>query len=133
MQDQTNITARSPSRKIPAPESANTQRAKILGRLIEARGQEVPLYELSSLACQYGARIFELRRLGFKIVNRTEEVDGVRRSWFRLASSPVQASTPPTHPAAECDPSNSQTDSAGAATSDPAREQFQLFPTKEDR
>jgi hypothetical protein len=111
-----------------APESANTQRAKILGLLIAARGQWVPLLEISACACQYGARIFEARRLGFRIENRTKEIDGVRRSWFRLISGPVQIE-PSTSPAAERD-DNPQTIPPNEK-SDP-REQLQLFSPKED-
>jgi hypothetical protein len=63
--------------------------------LIEARGKWIPLPEIAACAAQYNARIFELRRLGFAIENRTKEIDGVRHSWFRLGAvlpSPVQAS-----------------------------------------
>jgi|ERR1039458_984177 hypothetical protein len=108
-----------------APESSSSQRARILGRLIAAHGAEVPLSEISSLAAQYNARIWSLRKMGFKIVNRTEEVDGVRRSWFRLIpAGPVQ-----TPPAAEHD-DNPQT-IPPSEKSDP-REQLQLFSPKED-
>jgi hypothetical protein len=113
----------------PAPESSSSQRARILRLLIEARGREVPLPEISSLAAQYNARLFELRRLGFKILNRTEEREGVRHSWFRLVSVPVQASSPTAHPAAERD-DNPQT-IPPSVNSDP-REQLQLFSPKED-
>lgn len=63
---------------------AKTQRARILRLLIDARGAWVPLPEIMACAAQYNARILELRRLGFDIENRTEIVDGVRHSWFRL-------------------------------------------------
>jgi hypothetical protein len=43
---------------------------------------------------QYSARIFELRREGFQIENRTERAGDVRRSWFRLLDS--SSSPPPT-------------------------------------
>src|ERR1700723_851353 len=75
----------------PAPESSRTQCGRILGRLIAAHGAEVPLCEISSLAAQYNARIWSLRKIGFKIVNPTEERDGVRRSWFRSSSGPPAA------------------------------------------
>jgi hypothetical protein len=81
-------------------ESSSSQRARILRLLIEARGTEVPLPEIAECACQYGARIFELRRLGFVILNRIEEIDGSRRSWFRLVSGPPEASSPATPAAA---------------------------------
>jgi hypothetical protein len=68
----------------PAPESSRTQRSRILGLLISARGGWVPLQEIAACACQYGARVYELRKRGFVIVNRTEERDGTRLSWFRL-------------------------------------------------
>jgi hypothetical protein len=105
------------------PASSRTQCAAILGRLNAAHGAEVPLCEILPLAAQYNSRIWSLRKMGFKIVNRTEEVDGVRRSWFRLVSGPPEAS--PTTPAAAelADVSiNSQTKSADDAISDPAQE-----------
>lgn len=70
------------------PLQSKTQRAAILRLLIDAHGAWVPLPEILALGvAQYNARIFELRRLHFNIENRTEQVDGVRHSWFRLASS----------------------------------------------
>jgi hypothetical protein len=74
-----------------APKSSRTQCSAILRRLIEARGAEVPLCEISSLATQYNSRIWSLRKMGFVILNRTEERDGVRHSWFRLLSGPPAA------------------------------------------
>jgi len=76
-----------------APENAKTQRSKILRLLIEARGSWVPSPEIADCALQYNARLFELRRLGFLIENKTETdpETGVRRSWFRLVSSPLFA------------------------------------------
>jgi len=67
-----------------------TQRGRILAISIARRGEWVPLPQISACAAQYNARIYELRRLGFRIANKTKDVDGVRHSWFRLASSPVQ-------------------------------------------
>ena len=63
------------------------QRDQILGILIAARGEWVPLPVIMDRAAQYNARILELRRLGFTIENRTKTVDGARHSWFRLAQS----------------------------------------------
>ena len=104
------------------PESSRTQRGRILGLLIEARGGWVPSPEIAALAQQYNSRLFELRRLNFRIENRVEEIDGARHSWFRLVSSPAQASSP-AHAAAERGfPVNSQTKSAGDAKLEPAQE-----------
>jgi hypothetical protein len=64
-----------------------SQRGAILGLLVSARGSWVPLPEIAACACQYGARLLELRRLGFKIENRTQTVAGQRHSWFRLLPS----------------------------------------------
>jgi hypothetical protein len=72
-----------------ATSDRKTQRARILRVLIEARGAWVPLPEIMACAAQYNARIFELRRLGIAIENRTKEAAGVRHSWFRIANSPV--------------------------------------------
>jgi hypothetical protein len=76
-----------------APESSSTQRDKILGLLIAAGGGWVSLPAIATCAAQYNARIYELRRLGFSIVNRTEKREGSRHSWFRLASAPPSSST----------------------------------------
>ncbi len=87
------------NRAIPrrSPQSAKTQTAHILRLLIDARGAWVPLPEIMACAAQYNARIFELRRCGFTIENRTETVNGVRHSWFRLVppSENVVADPPP--------------------------------------
>jgi hypothetical protein len=69
--------------------ASKTQRDRILSVLIQARGTWVPLTEILPIAAQYGARIFELRKkLNFNIENRTQEVNGVRHSWFRLVPRP---------------------------------------------
>jgi len=78
-----------------APKSAKGQRARILRLLIDARGSWVPLPEILALGiAQYGARILELRRLGFVIENKIESVNGARYSRFRLLSSPAPAESP---------------------------------------
>ena len=69
-------------------ETRANQCSQILGLLISARGDWVPLLTIRDCAVQYNARIFELRRQGFRIENKIREVDGVRRSWFRLKSVP---------------------------------------------
>ena len=66
-------------------DSRTSQRAKILQLLNSARGDWVPLPRIADHAKQYNARLFELRRLGLHIENKTTMVDGVRHSWFRLA------------------------------------------------
>jgi hypothetical protein len=50
---------------------------------------------LLGCAAQYNARILKLRRLDFNIENRTECVDGVRHSWFRLLQSPATSAHEP--------------------------------------
>ena len=61
------------------------QRERILGLLKEREDEWIPLYEITSLAAQYSARIHELRAAGHQIENRTEHRDGQVLSWFRLA------------------------------------------------
>jgi hypothetical protein len=93
--------------------------------LISARGGWVPSPDIAAIAQQYNARLFELRRLGFQIENRTEEINGARHSWFRLV--PI-SSTPP---AAELDDVvNPQTIPPNVKSD--RREQLQLFSPKED-
>jgi hypothetical protein len=72
----------------------NTQREVILELLLSARGGWVPLPKIAACAAQYGARVFELRRLGYYIANRTQDVNGVRHSWFRLESGPGMLANP---------------------------------------
>jgi hypothetical protein len=76
--------------------NAKTQRARILRLLIDAHGAWVPLPQILALGiAQYNARLWELRRLGFVIENKSESVDGARHSWYRLVSSPgAPAPTP---------------------------------------
>jgi len=73
-----------------APTSSSSQRSRILNLLISARGGWVPSPELAALAQQYGARVYELRRMNFRIENRVAEQNGTRLSWFRLIPGPVQ-------------------------------------------
>ena len=64
--------------------SRDCQRDRIL-RLLESRANQwVPLFEITALAAQYSARIFELRGAGYKIGNRTEHRHGAVHSWFML-------------------------------------------------
>lgn len=125
MQPENNIPTRATSKNIPTP-SASTQREKIVDLLTSAAGQWVPLPEIAACACQYGARIFEARRSGFRIENKTQEIDGVRRSWFRLIQS-VQVEPAPAPAADRIVSINSQTKSAGDVTSDPPARQLALF------
>ena len=82
---------------LPGAPKAKTHRARILRLLIEARGALVPLPEILALGiAQYNARILELRHLVFVIENKTERVDGARRSWFRLVNLPAQLASRPT-------------------------------------
>jgi hypothetical protein len=97
-----------PDRSTPSgsPGCAKTRRARILRVLIDARGALVPLPEIEACAALYNARLFELRRLGFHIENRTERDDaGAVHSRYRLVNSPAPAespavATPPLTPAA---------------------------------
>lgn len=62
----------------------DSQREEILALLMSARGGWVPVPLIAGRAAQYNARIFELRRSGYRILNRTEDVEGQKHSWFRL-------------------------------------------------
>jgi len=54
-------------------DSRATQRSQLLTLFIANRGREVPLPDILALGiAQYNARIFELRHLGFRIKNRTQ-------------------------------------------------------------
>jgi hypothetical protein len=60
--------------------------------LLESRANQwVPLFEITPLAAQYSARIFELRGAGYEIRNRTEHRSGAVHSWFMLVVPKEQA------------------------------------------
>jgi len=71
--------------------SAKAQRSNVLRRLIDAGGAWVPAAKIAELALQYNARIFELRKLGFKIESRIVEENGTRFSYYRLLPSTASA------------------------------------------
>ena len=73
--------------------SRASQRERILELLVAAHGNWVPLPSVQACGAQYNARVFELRRLGFRIVNRIRNVNGQRHSWFRLESIPADVSS----------------------------------------
>ena len=75
-------------------DSGATQRGRILELLIAARGNWVPLPKIQACAAQYNARVFELRRLGFRIANKTRDENGQRHSFFRLVSRPAAPTLP---------------------------------------
>jgi hypothetical protein len=77
------------------PPNFRTQRQHILDLLMAAEGGEVPLAEIMVCAAQYNFCIHKLRKSGYKIANRTETRNGVRHSWYRLASSPEEVKTSP--------------------------------------
>jgi hypothetical protein len=84
-----------------ASSNFKTQRQHILDLLMAAEGAEVPLADIMACAAQYNRCIHDLRKGGYKIVNRAETRNGVRHSWYRLESSPVDLTprTPPPEPA----------------------------------
>jgi hypothetical protein len=76
--------------QVQAPK-VKSQRAAVLRLLVDAKGGWVALPDVLALGiAQYNARVFELRRAGFVIENKTERVNGARHSWFRLVNSPAQ-------------------------------------------
>ena len=64
--------------------SRGSQRDRILRLLQEREGEWIPLYEITPLAAQYSARVHELRKLGYRIENKTQHHNGQVWSWFRL-------------------------------------------------
>jgi hypothetical protein len=81
------------------PTDRSTQRGRLLALLVRARSTEVSLPEILNLKIsQFGARIKELKAMGFKITNRQESRDGQRHSFYRLESGPT---VPPPAPKSE--------------------------------
>jgi hypothetical protein len=67
--------------------NSKNQGQRILDLLLP--GVEVPSVALSRISLQYGARVKELRGMGFKISNRTERRAGKVCGYFRLESVPA--------------------------------------------
>jgi hypothetical protein len=112
------------------PPNFKTQRQHILDLLMAAEGGEVPLAEIMVCAAQYNTCIHELRKRGYKIVNRAETRNGVRHSWYRLESSPADLT--PRTPRPEPAPSRKKSgrvepSSTPAPPSQPAQT-LSLFP-----
>jgi hypothetical protein len=62
-----------------------SQCRQILALLEESRGEYISAVTLSKISLQYSSRIFTLRRLGYRIVNRVERVPGGgKRGYFKL-------------------------------------------------
>jgi hypothetical protein len=72
--------------------NSKNQGQRILDRLLQ--GGEVPSVALSRISLQYGARVKELREMGFKISNRTERHGGKVCGYFRLDSAPTPEHKP---------------------------------------
>lgn len=66
-----------------------TQRDRILDLLRAHKGRRVPSPALGRISLQYGARIKELRDMGFVIRNEIERVDGAVHGYFLMESEPV--------------------------------------------
>ncbi|MFY9560148.1 MAG: hypothetical protein WAQ52_07935 [Terriglobales bacterium] len=67
-----------------------TQTDRVLRLLIDAGGDWVALPRILALnIAQYGARLYSLRRQGYRIENKSTTVAGVRRTAFRLVTGPT--------------------------------------------
>lgn len=78
-----------------APSHAQTQRANILRVFEDAQSRWVPSPLSAALAQQYNAGVFELRRSGLVVENKTQtdEATGERRFCFRLIRQSLPAPT----------------------------------------
>jgi hypothetical protein len=107
------------------------QRLEIYNALLCAflSGREwVPTPELAKCALQYNARILELRRAGIKVENRIRKVDGVRRSWFRVAPAVSECSSSPSGSAGSVDSRKIKSSDVNGVSRE-RDEQFPLFST----
>jgi hypothetical protein len=113
-----------------APSTCKTQRQHILDLLMAAEGAEVPLADIMVCAAQYNRCIYNLRKGGYKIVNRSETRNGVKHSWYRLESSPAEPMPGTRKKAVAAEPaapSRSET-TRMLHSSSPAQETLSLFP-----
>lgn len=77
------------------PQEFRGQRGEILSLLRQYRGEWVETYRLVQIAAQYSARIFEIRRSGYVVENKTARVNGQVHGWFRLVREPGEHGTLP--------------------------------------
>jgi hypothetical protein len=70
------------------PQLFTGQKGRILELLLSNKGNWVPAYKLSTIALQYGARLLELRAVGYVIQNKTERVGRQVHGAFRLVACP---------------------------------------------
>ena len=113
-----------------ASSNFKTQRQHILDLLMAAEGADVPLADIMACAAQYNRCIHDLRKRGYKIVNRAETRNGVKHSWYRLESSPTDLTprTPGPEPTRSRKKSaRSEPPSSPAPPSQPAQT-LSLFP-----
>jgi hypothetical protein len=76
------------------PDGKLKEKGKLLKRLLDARGQRVPLPEILALRIsQYGRCVKQLRGTGFRIENGGEWVNGKRHTWFQLLFVPRSVET----------------------------------------
>jgi hypothetical protein len=91
MPDQNHLQSRDATDLPQEAASSNfkSQRQHILDLLMAAEGADVPLADIMACAAQYNRCIHDLRKGGYKIVNRSETRNGVKHSWYRIESSPA--------------------------------------------
>jgi hypothetical protein len=107
------------------PTSFKSQQQHILDLLTAAGGAEVPLAEILVCAAQYNRCIYDLRKRGYKIMNRAETRNGVKCSWYRLESAPPELAHHEPSPLAEPTPSRKKSVRAKTTPSTP-EESLQL-------
>ncbi|HSK42517.1 MAG TPA: hypothetical protein VLA83_01380 [Candidatus Binatia bacterium] len=125
MTDNKHLQSREGGALPPGSETTNhkTQPQHILDLLMAAEGAEVPLADIMICAAQYNTCIHELRKRGYNIVNRAETRNGVKHSWYRLESSPVDLT--PRTPGPEPAPSRQK---SGCAEPAPSRSETTRTP-----
>ncbi len=69
-----------------------TQTENIKHLFLDHPNEWIPLPTIMPFSAQYNARIFELRRSGMNIINKTQEVEGIKRSWYMYEQVKVEAS-----------------------------------------
>lgn len=119
-----------------ASSNFKTQRQHILDLLMAAEGADVPLADIMACAAQYNRCIHDLRKGGYKIVNRAETRNGVKHSWYRLESSPTDLTprTPGPEPtrsrkkSASAEPALSRAETARTPRSSEPAQPLSLFP-----
>ena len=71
--------------------SIESQTKRIKNLFMKNPNVWIPLPEIMKLAAQYNARIYQLRKKGMDIINKTEKEMGTKHSWYKYTPEEINS------------------------------------------